>query len=215
MNGDDVARRVAALYPMRFLRAYVRWKVATDAVYDAVFERVRGTSDALVDVGCGVGILAAVLRQRGFAPSITGVDHDARKIAVARSRGLPDATFSAGDARDGLALRGTVVMLDLLHYFSDADQASILARAAAGANLVIIRDALRDGTWRYRMTYLQEAFARGVRWLKAERLHFPARDTILGAFSGFDAEIAPLWGRTPFNNYLFVFRRSSAGMTKR
>jgi hypothetical protein len=106
-----------------------------------------------------------------------------------------------------------VVMLDLLHYFDDEAQAAMLRRAAAGADLVIIRDALRDGSWRYRATYAQETFARTVRWLQAERLNFPRRATIVGAFDGFESEIVPLWGRTPFNNYLFVFRRASSGMT--
>ena len=59
----------------------------------------------------------------------------------------------------------------------------------------------------------QETFARGVRWLKAERLNFPRRETIVEAFRGFESEIVPLWGRTPFNNYLFVFKRASSGMT--
>ena len=207
MNGD-----VAALYPGRSLRAYVRWKVKTDPVYEAVFERLRGTRERIVDVGCGAGVLAAYLRGRGFEAPIAGVDHDARKIAIARNLGLRNAEFEVGDVA-GMDLRGTVVMLDVLHYLDDAAQRSILQRAAT-AKLVIIRDAVRDGSWRYRATYAQESFARAIRWLKAERLNFPRRETIVDAFAGFDAEIVPLWGRTPFNNYLFVFRRSPAGMTK-
>lgn len=212
MSGD-VARRVAALYPGRSLRSYVRWKVKTDPVYDAVYERLRGTNDQIVDVGCGAGVLAAYLRARGFEAPVAGVDHDARKIEIARGLGLRDATFDVGDV-GGMDLRGTIVMLDLLHYFDDAAQTALLRRAAAASNLVIIRDAVRDGSWRYRATYAQEAFARAIRWLKAERLNFPRRETIVDPFAGFDAEIVPLWGRTPFNNYLFVFRRSSAGTTK-
>ena len=208
MSGD-----VAALYPGRSLRSYVRWKVKTDPVYDAVFERVRGTGEQVVDIGCGVGILAAYLRGRGFEAPVAGVDHDRRKIEIARGLGLRDATFNIGDA-GAIDLSGTIVMLDLLHYFDDAAQASLLRRAASASNLVIIRDAVRDGSWRYRATYAQETFARAIRWLKAERLNFPRRETIVDAFAGFDAEIVPLWGRTPFNNYLFVFRRSSPGMTK-
>jgi len=207
VNGD-----VAALYPSRSLRTYVRWKVKTDPVYDAVLERLRGTSDRIVDVGCGAGVLAAYLRARGFDAPIAGIDHDARKIAIARGLGLRDAEFDVGDV-GGMDLSGTIAMLDVLHYLDDAAQRSILRRAAT-SNLVIIRDAVRDGSWRYRATYAQETFARAVRWLKAERLNFPRRETIVDAFAGFDAEIVPLWGRTPFNNYLFVFRRSSAGTTK-
>ena len=206
----DVAQSVAALYPTRFLRSYVRSKVASDPVYAAVLERARGP---IVDVGCGAGVLAAYLRARGCNVPVRGIDHDPRKIAVAQSLGLPNATFTAGDAMEA-DLRDTVVLLDLLHYLDDAAQASLLRRAAASADAVIIREAVRDGSWRYRLTYLQEAFARATRWLRAERLNFPAREAIAGPFGGFDAEVTPLWGRTPFNNYLFVFRRSSGGMTK-
>ena len=210
----DVARRVAARYPTRFLRSYVRWKVSTDPVYGAVFDRLRRDAQPVLDVGCGVGVLGAYLRERGLHVPIIGVDHDAAKIGVARGLGLAGATFEAGDARASLDHDGAIVMLDVLHYFRDQEQAEMLRQAAERAQLVIIRDALRDGTWRHRLTHAQEWFSRAVHWLKAERLNFPTRQTIDAAFPRFDAEVVPMWGRTPFNNYLFVLRRSSAGMTK-
>jgi len=209
---DDVASRIAARYPSAFLRAYVRAKVRIDPVYAAVFERIDESADPLLDVGCGVGILAAYLRMRGFAAPIRGIDHDERKVAVA-GRVVHDAAFEVADARSAIAMGGTVVLLDLLHYFRGADQAAILAAAAANAKTVIIRDAVRDGSLRYRLTYAQETFSRAVRWLRAERLHFLTRDEIVRPFTGFDAEVVPLYGRTPFNNYLFVFRRSNSGIT--
>ena len=212
MKGDAVA----ALYPTRFLRSYARWKIAADPVYDAVAERVRGGSAPIVDLGCGVGLFAAYLRARGVDTPLVGIDHDARKIAIAQKLTLRDTTFIPADAGQASASPRphTTVMIDLLHYFDDAGQAALLRRVAGESNLVIIRDAIRDRSWRYRATYAQESFARAVRWLKAQRLNFPAREAIAGAFAGFDAEIAPLWGRTPFNNYLFVFRRASSGITK-
>ena len=212
MTTDDVASRIAARYPSAFLRWYVRAKVRIDPVYAAVFDRISESSDSLLDVGCGVGVLAAYLRTRGFAAPIRGIDHDERKVAVA-AHVVQDATFEIGDARSAIAMGGTVVLLDLLHYFRGADQAAILAAAAANAKTVIIRDAVRDGSWRYRLTYAQETFSRAVRWLRAERLHFLTRDEIMQPFAGFDAEVVPLYGKTPFNNYLFVFRRSNSGIT--
>jgi SAM-dependent methyltransferase len=209
---DDVASTIAAKYPSAFLRSYVRAKVRIDPVYAAVFERISGSTDPLLDVGCGVGVLAAYLRARGFTAPIRGIDHDERKVAVAREV-VHDAAFEVADARTAIPTGGTVVLLDLLHYFRGGDQAAILAAAAATAATVIIRDAVRDGSWRYRLTYAQETFSRAVRWLRAERLHFPARDEITRPFATFDAEVVPLYGRTPFNNYLFVFRRSKPGMT--
>jgi len=209
---DDVASRIAARYPSAFLRSYVRAKVRIDPVYAAVFERIGESTDPLLDVGCGAGVLAAYLRARGFVAPIRGIDHDERKVAVAGGV-VPDARFEVADARTAIANGGTVVLLDLLHYFRSVDQAAILAAAAANATTVIIRDAVRDGSWRYRLTYAQETFARAVRWLRAERLHFLTRDEIVLPFAKFQAEIVPLYGRTPFNNYLFVFRRSSSGIT--
>jgi SAM-dependent methyltransferase len=208
---DDVASRIAARYPSGFLRAYVRAKVRADPVYAAVFDRIGGSIDPLLDVGCGAGVLAAYLRARGFAAPIRGIDHDERKVKVAAAV-VHDATFEVADARSAIATGGTVIMLDLLHYFCGDDQAAILA-AATNATTVIIRDAVRDGSWRYRLTYAQETFSRAVRWLRAERLHFMAREEIVRPFANFEAEVVPLYGKTPFNNYLFVFRRAKSGIT--
>jgi SAM-dependent methyltransferase len=207
----DVASTIAARYPSAFLRSYVRAKIRIDPVYAAVFERIRDNSAPLLDVGCGVGVLAAYLRTRGFLAPIRGIDHDERKVSVA-ARVVHDATFEVADARSAIASGGTIVLLDLLHYFRSGEQASILA-AAANATTVIIRDGVRDGSWRYRLTYAQETFSRAVHWLRAERLHFQTREEIMRPFVNFDAEVVPLYGRTPFNNYLFVFRRSSPGIT--
>ena len=212
MTTDDVAGRLAARYPTPFLRAYVRSKIRIDPVYGAVFERVCKSNAPLLDVGCGIGILALYLRARGFTAPIRGIDHDERKIAIARSV-MPDATFELGDARTAIDTGATIVLLDLLHYFREDEQARILAAAAATATTVIIRDAIRDGSWRYRLTYVQEMFSRAIRWLRAERLHFPTGHDVIRPFGSFEAEVVPLYGRTPFNNYLFVFRRSTAGIT--
>jgi SAM-dependent methyltransferase len=209
---DDLAGTIAARYPSRFLRIYARSKIRLDPVYAAVFERVRDRDEPLLDVGCGIGLLAVYLRTRGFCAPIRGVDHDERKIGIARSV-MPEATFGVADARTAIDGSGTIVLLDLLHYFRAEEQARILESAAKSATTVIIRDAIRDGSWRYRFTYLQETFSRVVRWLRAERLHFPAREDVMRPFAGFDAEVVPLYGRTPFNNYLFVFKRSAAGIT--
>jgi SAM-dependent methyltransferase len=209
---DALADSIAARYPTRFLRTYVRSKVRVDPVYDAVFERLRGSDEPLLDVGCGIGILALYLRARGFHAAIRGIDNDDRKIAIAESVAR-DATFEVADARMEIDAGGTIVLLDLLHYFRGEEQARILASAAASATTVIIRDAIRDGSWRYCFTYVQEMFARVVRWLRADRLHFPTRDDVMRPFGSFQAEVVPLYGRTPFNNYLFVFKRSTDGIT--
>jgi SAM-dependent methyltransferase len=204
------AARIAARYPTRFLQHYARGKIAGDPLYPAVYERLRGSSDPILDLGCGAGFLALYLRERGIVASIRGIDHDGEKIETARRAAGEGMTFECGDVRALPEWQGTVLMLDLLHYFDDATQARLLARVAATATTVVIRDAVNDGSWRYRFTYLQESFSRAIGWLKAERLHFPTRASLLAPFDGFTAEVVPMFGRTPFNNYLFVFKRTTA-----
>ncbi len=112
----DVAARVAARYPTRFFRHYARGKIAGDPLYDAVFERLRGTSEPILDLGCGAGFLALYLRERGMTAPIRGIDHDAGKIAIAQSVAGEGMTFEQGDVRDAEEWPGTILMLDLLHY---------------------------------------------------------------------------------------------------
>ena len=215
MTASDVRHRVAGRFSSRFLRGYVASKIGSDPVYAAVLERLRGHDEPLLDVGCGVGVLSFFLREHGLTMPIDGIDHDAKKIAAARAIAphYDRLTFAAADARSALrGFHGSVLMLDLLHYFRDDEQQQLLRDAAAATlpgGVVIVRDAVRDRSWRYRITQAQETFSRAVRWLKAERLNFPTIEAVAAPFraAGFSEEIVPLWGRTPFNNYLFVFTR--------
>lgn len=210
----EVADRIASLYERRSLQSYARWKVRMDPLYEMVVDILGDRHAPVVDVGCGVGILAFYLREHGHTGAIVGLDFDARKIAEARKaakryRGID---FVTADAKSPLPEGHDVVLLDLLHYLEPRDQAVVLANAAGAARhggTVIIRQGIADGSWRHRASLVVDAFGRTIRWMKAGRLHFPSRQTVLAAFEGFDADIRPLWGRTPFNNYLFVFRAKS------
>lgn len=201
---------IAARYDTLFLRWYARSKLASDPLYDEVARRLRAHPFPVVDIGCGIGLMAFHLREQGFAQPIAGIDHDAMKIAQASRAAYDGIRFTTGDARDAVPAGCNVLLLDVLHYFGAEEQSRILenvARAVPPGGVAIIRDAVRDGSWRYRATYAAELFARGVQWIRAERLHFPTREGITAAFEGFDAVVTPLWGATPFNNYLFVFTK--------
>ncbi len=220
MTRDEAARRVAERFKSRFLRAYTAAKLRGDPVYDAVLDRIDDAP--LFDLGCGVGILEFYLRETGFSQPIVGVDHDAKKIAVAEriASSYHDLKFVVADARKPIPHGKSVAALDVLHYFRDNEQVAIVEHIAAAVpegGMAIIRDAIRDGSIRYGLTVLQESFSRAIRWLKAERLNFPTHDLIVAPFRsrGFAEEVVPLWGSTPFNNYLFVFRRASSGSTNR
>ena len=217
MTSIDISARNAKpfheIYESRWLQGYVRSKIATDPVYRGVWNRVGSRNNPLLDLGCGVGVLAFYLRERGWLAPITGIDTDlpkieaARSVAVGRYEGLH---FEVGNALDSLrGFRGDVVMLDLLHYLADDDQDLLIRRAteaAAGGGMILIRDCLREPGWRFALTSLEERFARAIRWLNVPMLNFPSRDRIVGTLQacGFKVEVEPMWGRTPFNNYLIT-----------
>jgi 2-polyprenyl-3-methyl-5-hydroxy-6-metoxy-1,4-benzoquinol methylase len=210
---QDLATRVASLYGTRFLRSYVRNKIRHDCLYPAVLEALRDTRAPVLDIGCGAGVLAFFLRESGFTLPISGIDFDARKIEIAqriaaRYEGLD---FRVADAREELPSGHSVLVLDVLQYVKAAERQRILERVAAAVppgGVVILRQGVRDQSWRSRVSYFLEVFSRINGWLKMENIDLPTREEIVGPFAGFAQEITPLWGRTPFNNYLFVFRRS-------
>jgi 2-polyprenyl-3-methyl-5-hydroxy-6-metoxy-1,4-benzoquinol methylase len=212
----ELAKRIARHYPSRFLKSYVRFKVAADPLYAAVAGLLTASSLPLLDVGCGAGLLSFYLRESGFHPAIEGIDHDEKKVAVAREvaeRAYSGLTFRHADARGPLAFSGNVTLLDVLHYFPATAQETILRNAieaTAPGGVVIIRECLREPTWRYWATYAEETLALALRWLKGGALNFPARDEIVAPFAthGFTGEVTPMWGSTPYNNYLLVFRRA-------
>jgi SAM-dependent methyltransferase len=215
MTSTEIADRIARRFESRFLRGYVRGKLRSDPVYPAARERLEGTTGPILDLGCGIGLLGLYLRESGLSLEVVGIDFDPRKIEAGTRAlsGLTGLALRKGDARERFEFRGSVVLLDLLHYFDDLDQQRILANAADCArpgDVVVIRDCLNDGSWRYRLTWLEESIATSIGWLRGERLNFPTRDAVAAAFRerGFEEEVVPLWGRTPFNNHLLTFRRS-------
>jgi hypothetical protein len=59
------------------------------------------------------------------------------------------------------------------------------------------------------MTCVAEKFAQAISWNLNTSFHFPSRERIAEAFDEreFEHESRPLWGKLPFNNQLFIFRR--------
>lgn len=195
---------------------YAHGKIALDPVYPLVARLLRDSPRPLLDIGCGMGLLAAYLRASNHKAPITGMDLDAGKITVARQiLGQEDTSFHAGDALSTFPQHsGDVVMLDVLHYFSDEDQQRLLERMAASVapgGTLLIRVTLNEPNLRFALTRLEEWFVTFSRWIPVSGSNFPTRDEVAAPFrrAGFQEEIRPMWGVTPFNSYLFSYRRVS------
>jgi 2-polyprenyl-3-methyl-5-hydroxy-6-metoxy-1,4-benzoquinol methylase len=221
-RGDDVnehksaCARVSARFPQRWLRGYVGSKLRRDPIYAAAYELFRGSAEPILDIGCGLGLLAFYLRERGCRAPILGLDVDARKIqrggeiAAAHYR---DVDLRHQDVQKPIgSFSGNVVLFDVLHYLSQAQQTALLSRLAScvgPGGLLVIRDCPHDGSARFWMTWLAENLAQLVSWNLRTPLHFPPRERINAAFNEdeFERKSRPLWGATPFNNQLFIFQR--------
>ena len=211
--------RVVAQFPQLWQRGYVRSKLRRDPVYPAAYELFRGSDAPILDIGCGFGLLGFYLRERGCRQPIVGLDVDARKIrqggdiAAARYR---DVDLRHQDVREAIgAFSGNVALFDVLHYLSPVQQTALLSRLAqcvAPRGLLVVRDCPRDDSARFWMTCLAENFAQLVSWNLNTPLHFPSRERINAAFheAEFERKSQPLWGATPFNNHMFIFKRVSA-----
>jgi 2-polyprenyl-3-methyl-5-hydroxy-6-metoxy-1,4-benzoquinol methylase len=214
----EACRRVATRFHPRPLRLYVAAKIQSDPAYPAIYQLLQNSHQPLLDLGCGVGLLAFYLRERGYTAPIIGLDCDARKIrkAQAIARAYPDLTFHLRDARHALpVVTGNIAMLDLLHYLSPGEQQELLSTVATemdAETMLVLRDSPRERSLRFWLTFLAEKFAQGIFWNVGTPLYFASRAEIEGRFDveNFTQKIVPLWGRTPFNNHLFTFRRRVA-----
>jgi 2-polyprenyl-3-methyl-5-hydroxy-6-metoxy-1,4-benzoquinol methylase len=215
---DASIRKIAALFPDRWDHHYVASKLRTDPLYAALAEELRGSEQPLLDLGCGLGLLAFYLREEGIDIPIQGLDYDERKVASANRGatiiGAAQLAFSHHDARTGLPdHHGNVTILDILQFFNSVEQASLLALAAervVPGGKLIVRSGLRDRSWRFQITILGDLLAKATLWMKAGPTHFPTAEDFHDILSPYGSvRIAPLWGRTPFNNHLIVLTKKS------
>lgn len=209
--------RIAGLYPGQWDRRYVPAKLKSDPLYGAVHEELRGSPLPLLDLGCGLGLLAFYLRESGHRFPIHGLDYDSRKIDGARQAtaqgGYTGISFDHHDARLGLPDHsGNVTILDILQFFDPTQQETLLRLAAervAPGGKLVIRSGLRDDSWRFKVTFAGDLLAKFTFWMKAAPTHYPSAEDFQRHLSPYGrVRIEPLWGATPFNNHRIVLERS-------
>ena len=216
----DIARRIASAFAPEHWHGsrthyyYARTKLRTDPLYPGVIDALRGSSAPLLDLGCGLGLLAHALRAAGIDLPYRGVDNDAPKIAAAQraaaNAALAGVAFDCMDLARALpAHRGSVAILDVLQFVPPEAQDRILDATIAmlepGARLVI-RTGLDDGSARARTTRRIDSLSRALGWMNAGPKRYPNAAALRARFdaAGLESEFTPLYAGTPFNNWRVV-----------
>ncbi|TAL84351.1 MAG: class I SAM-dependent methyltransferase [Rhodanobacter sp.] len=208
---------IAGLYDHRLQRGYIRWKLSADPVYPATAAIIANQPMPLLDIGCGIGLLAQYLHARGIAQRYLGLDHDERKISAgnrAVQRAGLDArmTMHHADVSDLPTFQGHVALLDVLHYLPADRQHALLqasVRHLAPEGCLIIRNVLREPNWRFHATRMEEFFLQASGWIPGGAQHYPSADELRTPLqhAGLEVDIRSLRGNTPYNSYLVVGRR--------
>ena len=213
-----LAKEVAARYPARdrYARHFAYGKLTGDPVFAHLLRTGLVPAGAhLLDLGCGQGLVAALLISAGVDVRVSGIERVPREIERARAA-APGARFIQGDLRSvPFPQADVVLMIDVLHYLDAAAQADVLRRARAalaGGGLLLLRVADAAPTLRFRFTIAVDRVASGLRGRGWKRLHsrpLAAWRTELESL-GFSVEAVPMSAGTPFANVLLAARYDGA-----
>lgn len=213
----DLAReRTAARYrdaPI-FDRKYVEGKLWYDPALP-LLSQLGLDFGRVLDAGAGRGQLGLCLLELGHARTLAGFDLDTRKIAVARRAAGSAATFDAANLTSAeLAGFDTLLLIDVLHYLSSADQDALLARAAGalepgGRLLIRETDAARRRSGFF--TRLAERLAKLTGWHRGDQqLCFRPLAELVSRLEalGLCCRVLDASQGTPFSNGLIVAERT-------
>lgn len=160
-----LGRQARALYAgLPLGERFHLWARDFSAPLEAVVARApRG--GRVADVGCGHGLVCAMLALADPTREVVGVDPDPRKVRWAQlgAGRLPNVRLregSAGDvARDEPGAFDAAVVCDVLYLLPEAPARAFLAdvrRLLAPGGTLLLQASEADGSWRERKGRLQE-----------------------------------------------------------
>ncbi len=183
----------------------------------AIVERYVPNKGFIVDLGCGHGLFACVLRESSPTRRVLGIDLDPRKIDVAR-QAIQDTQwlrFEVGDIlKDTPPKCDAVAIVDVLYLLPFEQQEQVLRNAASalgeGGPLVVKAQERRLDP-RYALTYAQELVAVSLGFTRGghERFYFPTREEAMGMFerAGFVVDVVEMPLR-PYTDVVYLARKA-------
>jgi 2-polyprenyl-6-hydroxyphenyl methylase/3-demethylubiquinone-9 3-methyltransferase len=183
----------------------------------AFVERYVPKKGFIVDLGCGHGLFACLLREASPTRRVLGMDLDPRKIEVARGaiRDTQWLRFEVGDIVSTPPPKcDAVTIVDVLYLLPFDQQEEVLKNAATAlgeATPLIVKAQEKRTDPRYALTYAQEivtvslGLTRGGR----DRFFFPTREQALAMFerAGFFVDVVEMPLR-PYTDVLYLARKA-------
>lgn len=136
--------------------------------WDAVLEAFSNGGSSLLDVGCGHGLLAFLLKGGGYEGLYTGIDIDGRKTSIASAwlGTLPGVTFPAVGL-GGLAASSfdQAALLDVLYLLPRNSRQQFvdgITRTIAPGGRLIVLTSGGGPSWKRKLDRLEETLAVGL-----------------------------------------------------
>ncbi len=163
---DFFSRKLKNQYVFKgpVLEWYLRVKISLEKNY-RFYDELLPKQGKIVDVGCGYGFLSNMLSYTGEQREIIGWDYDSEKIAVAKEVASYSnrVSFAEKDiVKEEFEAADVFVFNDVLHYFSEERQLTVLKKAYENLNnggSIVIRDADTELKERTKFTALTEFFS--------------------------------------------------------
>lgn len=199
----------------RFAWHFARGKLGGDPVFPHLLQaRLIPEHARLLDLGCGQGLLAALLAAAG-APRLAayrGIELMARDVARAHRALGAQCGVQQGDIRSAeFGAADAVVILDVLHYMSLAEQDAVLGRvraALAPGGILLLRVGDAAAGLPFRLSNWVDWSVAFVRGHGATRFHCRSVAQWRSALEalGFAVQAEPMSRGTPFANVLLSAR---------
>lgn len=214
----------------RYAFHFARGKLRHDPVYFFLLRRgLLPDRGRLLDVGCGRGLLLALLRaaraghRAGTWPpgwpapplelDLAGIDRRVDHVRIARAALGGDARLEARDLRDfDFPPSAAIVLLDVLLYLSEDEQQRALGKAAAAlesGGVLLLREADAGAGVTYGLSQLSERLLEALRGRPFARLRYRRAAEWVGLLEslGLTVTMEPMSEGTPFANVLFVCKK--------